>query len=135
MTAPDPSPADVGRQLLERREDLDLTQQELAQRIGISARTVSAVERGVNQITKSRRGDWERALELKPGTISRAYRDGSRLEPAEPYAHISDVRITTTRAPAEDEDDEDPKMKRAAALLAEASALLEEIRRERREGA
>ena len=134
MTAPDPSPTDVGRQLLERREDLDLTQQELAQRIGISARTVSAVERGVNQITKSRRGDWERALGLKPGTISRAYRDGSRLEPAEPYAHISDVRIATTRAPAEGEG-EDPKIERAAELLAEAQALLEEIRRERREGA
>ena len=82
MNAPDPSPLDVGRQLQQRREELDLTQQQLAQRLSISARTVSAVERGLNQITKSKRSLWEEVLGLVSGTISRAYRDGSPVETA-----------------------------------------------------
>lgn len=82
MTEPDASPIEVGRQLQQRREDLDLTQQALAQRLGIAPRTVSAAERGLNQITKSRRSDWETELGLMPGTISRAYRDGTPIEVA-----------------------------------------------------
>ena len=74
------APRVVGRQLLERRVQLDLTQQQLADRIGISARTVSAAERGSNQIIRSRRAAWERALRLKAGTIGRAYREGAPIE-------------------------------------------------------
>jgi transcriptional regulator with XRE-family HTH domain len=77
------SPAAVGRQLARRRNDLDLTQDQLAERIGIRARTISAIERGNNSIQRSNRSTWERALQLKPGTISRAYAEGSAIEPAE----------------------------------------------------
>ena len=71
----------VGRQLARRREDLDFTQEGLAKRIGVAARTVSAVERGVNVIRLGKRPMWEEALRLRAGTISRAYRDGSAIEP------------------------------------------------------
>lgn len=80
---PGASPADVGEQLARRRDALFLTQEDLAQRIGINARTVSAAERGANAITKGRRAAWEEALRLRPGTISRAYLDGTPIEAAD----------------------------------------------------
>lgn len=87
----------VGRQLAARRTALDLTQQLAADRIGIRPTAVSAAERGLNQIQRSRRTDWERALRLKAGTISRAYAIGADLEPADTtdqgppaYADLSD---------------------------------------------
>lgn len=89
---------DVGQQLAARRMALDLTQQLAADRIGIRSTAVSAAERGLNQIQRSRRGDWERVLRLKPGSISRAYATGAPLEPADTpgdqgppvYADLSD---------------------------------------------
>jgi transcriptional regulator with XRE-family HTH domain len=93
-----PDPAAVGQQLASRREELDLTQEALARRIGISTPTVSVTERGHTRIRVSKRSAWEGALGLKAGTISRAYRDGTALELAdpaeeqgsEPYADMSD---------------------------------------------
>lgn len=92
-----PGPTSVGEQLARRREDLDLTQEALARRIGISAPTVSVTERGHTQIRVGKRPDWERALGLKAGTITRAYRDGTPIEVAppdheseRPYADMSD---------------------------------------------
>lgn len=93
-----PDPASVGQQLARRREELDLTQEALARRIGISTPTVSVTERGHTQIRVSKRGAWESALGLKAGTISRAYRDSKPLEVADtaeeqldrPYADLSD---------------------------------------------
>jgi transcriptional regulator with XRE-family HTH domain len=70
----------VGQQLARRREDLDLTQDDLAKRIGVSGRTISAIERGVNAIQRKNRSAWETALGLVPGTINRAYRDGTPVE-------------------------------------------------------
>ncbi|MEU3253174.1 helix-turn-helix transcriptional regulator [Streptomyces sp. NPDC006997] len=91
------APTSVGQQLASRREDLDLTQEALARRVGISAPTVSVTERGHTQIRRSKRADWERALGLKTGTISRAYRDGTPIEVADAeadqdavYADLSD---------------------------------------------
>lgn len=75
-------PARVGRQLAHRRDDLDLTQEELAQRIGITSFAVSAAERGRNAIRRSKRADWEDALGLPAGSISRAYRDGELAQPS-----------------------------------------------------
>ncbi|MER7813700.1 helix-turn-helix transcriptional regulator [Streptomyces sp. NPDC006798] len=72
----------VGQQLAARRTALDLTQQLAADRIGVTPTSVSSAERGLNQIQRSRRADWERVLRLTPGTISRAYTTGSDLEPA-----------------------------------------------------
>lgn len=73
-------PTSVGQQLKDRREALDLTQEALAQSIGITSRSVSATERDETEIRRSKRPIWEKALRLKAGTISRAYRDGSPIE-------------------------------------------------------
>lgn len=80
MNQPDSFPARVGKQLAKRRDDLDLTQDELAERIRITTAAISKAERGINKISRGRRLDWERALGLRPGTLSRAYRDGSDIE-------------------------------------------------------
>lgn len=76
------SPAAVGRQLAQRRDDMDLTQDQLAERIGVRARTISAIERGTNAIQRGNRPAWEKALGLKAGTISRAYNEGAAIEVA-----------------------------------------------------
>lgn len=89
MSTPGTSPAEVGRQLARRREDLDLTQEDLAQRIGVVAKTVSGVERGLSSISRSKRPAWEKALALRAGTISRAYRDGAPIEIAPAKQEIS----------------------------------------------
>lgn len=72
----------IGQQLAARRRQLDLTQQMAADRIGITSTTVSAVERGINEIQRSRRADWERGLDLAPGSITRAYEAGTPLQVA-----------------------------------------------------
>ncbi|MCW5252248.1 helix-turn-helix transcriptional regulator [Streptomyces sp. SHP 1-2] len=74
----------VGQQLAARRKQLDYTQQMAADRIGITPTTVSAVERGLNEIQRSKRADWERGLDLIAGTITRAYETGAPLQAAEP---------------------------------------------------
>jgi transcriptional regulator with XRE-family HTH domain len=94
----DAIPPLVGQRLAKRREELDLTQDALARIIGITSATVSATERGRTTISRSKRPLWERALRLAPGTITRAYRDGTDLEAAPPpapqqepaYADMSD---------------------------------------------
>jgi transcriptional regulator with XRE-family HTH domain len=78
----DESPTPIGQQLARRREELDLTQQALAQRVGISVNSVSAAERGRATISVGKRPAWEAALELRRGTLGRAYRDSTDLEPA-----------------------------------------------------
>ena len=91
------TPTSVGQQLALRRQELDLTQDALARLIGITAASVSAAERGKAAISVSKRPNWERALRLQPGTLSRAYRTG-RAElrplaspaPEQPYADLSD---------------------------------------------
>lgn len=89
-------PARVGQQLAGRREELDLTQQTLAARIGITVASVSAAERGRSVIMRGKRAGWEQALHLRPGTLGRAYRDGTDIEVLEmpaaghPYADLSD---------------------------------------------
>lgn len=98
MNASDDAPLRVGQQLASRREELDLTQGALSGLIGITVTSVSAAERGRATISRSKRSLWEQALRLKPGTISRAYRDGTALEPAPipeaqpepPYADMAD---------------------------------------------
>lgn len=72
----------VGRQLAARREELELTQTDVGRVAEVSSTTVSAIERGKNEIRRTARRRWEAALHLHPGTITRAYRDGTPLEPA-----------------------------------------------------
>lgn len=98
MKPSDDAPTRVGQQLARRREDLDLTQGAVATEVGITVTSVSSAERGRATISRSKRPLWEQALRLKPGTISRAYRDGTDLELAPeptpqqeaPYADLSD---------------------------------------------
>jgi transcriptional regulator with XRE-family HTH domain len=98
VNASDDTPLRVGQQLASRREELDLTQDAVSRLIGITVTSVSAAERGRATISRSKRPLWEQALQLKPGTISRAYRDGIDLEsapapdtqPERPYADMSD---------------------------------------------
>lgn len=94
MSSP-PAPTTVGQQLADRRERLDLTQDALARLIGVTAPTISVTERGHTEIRRSKRPAWERALQLKSGTISQAYRDGTPIEDAPasddtPYADLAD---------------------------------------------
>lgn len=97
-TPPGDAPTRVGQQLARRREALDLTQIALAATIGITSTTVSATERGRTTISRSKRSLWEQALQLRQGTITRAYREGVDLEllpavespPEKPYADMSD---------------------------------------------
>lgn len=92
------SPTSVGQQLRARRVQLDLTQGALAKLIGIDSSTVSVTERDLTEIQRSKRGAWERALGLTPGTISAAYGKGTSLEPAAttvaapPYADMTDAK-------------------------------------------
>lgn len=105
----------VGQQLAKRRDQLDMTQELLARRIGITSATVSATERGKTVISRSKRPAWEQALRLRSGTIGRAYREGSRIEPldegppAEPYADLSDPheRVIWERTSMSEEDRRD----------------------------
>lgn len=88
-------PLPVGQQLKERREELDLTQGALANLVGVTVTSISSAENGRSTISRGKRPTWEQALQLKSGTISRAYRDGTPLEPATPteqtaYADLND---------------------------------------------
>lgn len=92
------APMPVGEQLKARREALDLTQGGLASLVGVTVTSVSSAENNRSTISRGKRPLWERALQLKAGTISAAYRDGTRLEPAEssaaepPYADMTDPK-------------------------------------------
>ena len=128
MNAPGTSPGAVGQQLARQREAMDLTQEDLGQRVGIAARTVSAIERGLNSISRSKRPAWEQALGLKLGTISRAYRDGAPIEQveAEPASAVT----------ADLPDDPDERLaelvRRQVELSAEISAAVGERKAHRR---
>lgn len=82
MTTPE-SPASVGQQLKQRRERLDFTQAALAAELGITVNAVSNAERDRSKIIRGKRSGWEKALRLKGGSISRAYTDGTPIEPLE----------------------------------------------------
>ena len=92
----------VGTQLADRRDhQLGLTQQQLADRIGVSSQTVSEIERGNNRIQRGKRQAWEAALGLVSGTITRAYRQGTQLE-------VEDTPAPTARETGRDANDDLP---------------------------
>jgi DNA-binding XRE family transcriptional regulator len=133
MKEPDTTPARVGQQLAKRREDLDLTQEDLGQRIGITSFAVSAAERGRNAIRRSKRADWERALSLRSGTISRAYRDGTDLELGP--APVVDESLTSAESVVVEEEDPQQLMAEARESIARGQELMaraEEILERRR---
>ena len=119
-----------------------LSQNAVAKAADTSATTYRRIIRGVSRFggqdvpfegadeTVARIAD---VLGVTPEQLEQVGRPGAAedLRAARPHARLSQVHIEAPAPPA----DEDPKIERAAELLAEATALLEEIRRERREGA
>lgn len=89
------SPISVGQQLAQRRRELDIPQGVLARLVGVTVTTVSGTENDRSAIQRGKRHAWERALRLRPGTISRAYEHGKSIEPLSvaagaPYADMND---------------------------------------------
>lgn len=70
----------VGSQLRKRREDLGLTQAQVAETASVSTRSVGLAENGQATIQLRKRRSWEAALHLRRGTITRAYRDGTPFD-------------------------------------------------------
>ena len=85
-----------GKRIAELREKSGLSQQEFADRIGVSQRQVSAYEMGKDRPRRSTRlnicreflvrEEW-----LEHGKLPReqAPQDGSKIDPTRPYAHLS----------------------------------------------
>jgi DNA-binding XRE family transcriptional regulator len=92
----------VGQQLKRRREELDLTQGTLANLVDVTVTSVSSAENERSTISRGKRPAWERALNLIPGTISRAYRDGTPIEPADNPADMKASRPDLTPAAPSD---------------------------------
>lgn len=112
MASSEDTAAQVGRQLAHRRDELDLTQDAVARGVGITVNAVSMAERGRSTISKGKRARWEQVLRLKPGTIGRAYRDGSPIEalpeqsePQRPYPDPADpLELAVWDMPASEAD-------------------------------
>lgn len=133
--------AEVGRQLARRRRELNLVQEDLAPLVGVTGRTVSAIERGENAIQVNRRPLWETALHLVAGTLNRAYDTGSSIEtlavptgeetaPAAKdkliallTARVADMTETIERVTSDD---------RLACLAARVESIEEDLNEERR---
>lgn len=96
MSESSAAPPSVGKQLARRRKSLDIPQSALAAMADVTVTSISKAENDLVAIRRGKRSDWERALRLKPGTISRAYDTGTPIEPlddappAEPYADMTD---------------------------------------------
>jgi transcriptional regulator with XRE-family HTH domain len=123
MSPPDVPPHTVGQQLAARRDELDLTQDALASRIGITSATVSNAERGKTEINRTKRPKWEQALRLKPGAIGRAYRHGTALEPLDDDPSFADLADPYERAIWEMNISEDDRR-----------TIIDLLRRDRAEG-
>ena len=118
-----------------RRAKLGLSQIEVAQRGPLSLDRVQSIEGAKRK--SYRLGTLlalERALGWETGSVETIL-DGGEPTPLPPVVHVSQVRLEVPAPAAEVEHDEDPKVQRALELLAEATAMLEEIRRERKRGA
>lgn len=123
MSPPDAPHQRVGQQLAARRDQLDLTQDALGRRIGVTSTSVSNAERGRNEITRSKRSKWEQGLRLKPGTLGRAYRNGTPLEPLDDDEIYADLNDPYERAIWEMDLSEDDRR-----------TIIDLLRRDREEG-
>jgi len=112
-----------------RRTELGLSWRQVAEAANVTVTTVNAVRRGSNDPSPLTRRGIEKALQWAPGSIQ-AILDGREPAPAQ---ESSGIRLV--QPPADEPGDEglDEKLDRAQRLLAEGMALLEELRRERRE--
>lgn len=60
----------IGSEIRRRREELDITQQQLADRLGYKSKsTINKIESGVNDITQSKISSFARALYTTPGEL------------------------------------------------------------------
>ena len=71
---------DVGRRIKEAREALELSQHELAERVGVSQRAVSYVEKQV-WVKQSTLGKYGRALGRPLAYFLRPYEEGTGADP------------------------------------------------------
>jgi transcriptional regulator with XRE-family HTH domain len=69
---------EVGEWVAQRRAELGWTQQQLAEAVEASLRTVGGVERGESAVAPRSRPGWERALGWPAGSLTAAYRRGVR---------------------------------------------------------
>lgn len=61
---------EVGRKIKERREELKITQKELADKLGYKNRTtIAKIESGINDITQSKVVEFARALDTTPAYL------------------------------------------------------------------
>jgi DNA-binding XRE family transcriptional regulator len=91
-----PHAAEVGLMIKSRRAELDMTQAELADAVGVSTRTVTSVERGESAVTDRKRAAWERVLGWPLGSLTRAYRLGIKPDhtpPSPAHAILDEVGI------------------------------------------
>ena len=68
-TRPHPIDIAVGQRVRYRREDLDVTQSDLARALGITYQQVQKYERGVNRISASKLHEIARVLEVTCGWL------------------------------------------------------------------
>jgi transcriptional regulator with XRE-family HTH domain len=94
--------AAIGERIRRRRTELGLTQEQLAQRLGVSYQQVQKYERGANRISASRLFALAHRLDVAPGwffadldppTECVASNDGAGLELARACAGIPDDEV------------------------------------------
>lgn len=81
---PDAMDVHVGTRLRERRLQLGMTQEQLADSVGLTFQQIQKYERGVNRMGASRLWEVARALDVP---LEFFYRDGNSLAPAPRAAH------------------------------------------------
>lgn len=105
----------------ERRLDLNMTWQDVAQEASVSAAALRAMRTGVNTPSPLTRRRLEDALRWQRGSIE-AILEGGSPTPID-VGHAADADEIT-----------DARLDRLEGLLAEATRIAEEIRGERRQG-
>lgn len=122
----------------DRRADLRLRWKDVAARAGLTTEGLLGVRKGTGEIRPLTKRGIEDALDWEAGSIDAILAGGEpavrgrqmQIEQAE-----ADVRNAKQYAHNAEGAEDDPRMQRAMELLAEATAVLEQIRAERRKGA
>lgn len=78
MAKRSPHAETVGRWIMTRRSEKGLSQEQLAEQVQASMRTMTNVENGYSAVSQMSRARWERALGWPIGSLTLAYRYGVR---------------------------------------------------------
>ena len=97
--------ARVGEWIQVRRDELGLSIKDFAQAVGTSPRTVGNVESGATEARAGTRARWEDALGWERGSLTAAYRRGTRPGPTASVADLSGMDAAIRADP--DLSDED----------------------------